>query len=91
MSDQRADMTTKIAGGIAAFAAAYAARKLIAFAWTRATGREPPVHPEDPDVGLKEALGWAMVTGVVMEAARLLATRAAAKQVHAHQGAPARD
>ena len=91
MSDQRADMTTKIAGGIAAFAAAYAARKLIAFAWTRATGTEPPVHPEDADVDLKEALGWAVVTGVVMEAARLLATRAATKQVRAHQGAPAKD
>ena len=91
MSDQRADMTTKIAGGIAAFAAAYAARKLIAFAWTRATGKEPPVHPEDLDVELKEALGWAVVTGVVMEAARLLATRAATKQVRAYQGAPAKD
>ena len=91
MSDQRADMTTKIAGGIAAFAAAYAARKLIAFAWTRATGREPPVHPEDLDVELKEALGWALVTGVVMEAARLLATRAATKRVRAYQGAPAKD
>ena len=91
MSDQRADMTTKIAGGIAAFAAAYAARKLIAFAWTRATGKEPPVHPEDVDVELKEALGWAVVTGVVMEAVRLLATRAATKQVRAYQGAPAKD
>ena len=29
MSDQRADMTTKIAGGIAAFAAAYAARMVV--------------------------------------------------------------
>ena len=91
MSDQRADMTTKIAGGIAAFAAAFAARKIIAFAWTRATGKEPPAHPEDPDVGLKEALGWAVVTGVVMEVVRLLATRAATRQVHAHQGAPAED
>jgi hypothetical protein len=44
------------------------------------------VHPEDPEVGLKEALGWAVVTGVAMEAARLLATRAAARQVRAHQG-----
>jgi Protein of unknown function (DUF4235) len=86
MSDQRADMPTRVAGGIAALAAAWAARKLIALAWTRATGKEPPVHPEDPEVGLREALGWAVVTGVAMEAARLLATRAAAKQVRAHQG-----
>jgi hypothetical protein len=79
-------MATRIAGGIAAFAAAWAARKLIALAWTRATGKEPPVHPEDLDVDLKEALGWAVVTGVAMEAARLMATRVATKQVRAHQG-----
>ena len=58
---------------------------LISLVWTRATGKEPPVHPEDLEVGLKEALGWAVVTGVAMEAARLLATRAATKQVHAYQ------
>jgi len=81
MSDQRADVATRIAGGVAAFAAAWVARKLIALAWTRATGKEPPVHPEDVDVDLKEALGWAVVTGVAMEAARLLATRAATQQV----------
>ena len=86
MSDQRSDMATRIAGGIAAFAAAWAARKLIALAWTRATGKEPPVHPEDLDVDLKEALGWAVVTGVAMEAARLVATRVATKQVRGHQG-----
>jgi hypothetical protein len=85
MSDQHADVATRIAGGVAAFAAAWAARKLISLVWTRATGKEPPVHPEDLEVGLKEALGWAVVTGVAMEAARLLATRAATKQVHAYQ------
>jgi len=85
MSDQRADKATRIAGGIAAFAAAFVARKLIAVIWSRSTGKEPPVHPEDLEVGLPEALGWAVVTGVVMEAARLLATRAATKQVRAYQ------
>ncbi len=85
MSDQRADVATRIAGGVAAFAAAWTARKLISLVWTRATGKEPPVHPEDLEVGLKEALGWAVVTGVAMEAARLLATRAATKQLHAYQ------
>lgn len=81
MSDQRGDVQTRVAGGLAALAAAFVTRKLIALVWTRATGREPPVHPEDPEVKLTEALGWAVVTGVAMEAARLLATRAAAKQV----------
>jgi len=79
------------AGGIAAFAAAYVARKIVAFVWTRTTGKEPPVHPEDPQVGIKEALGWAIVTGVVLESARLLATRAATKQLHAYQSGQPED
>ena len=85
MSDQRTDIVTRVAGMAAAFAAAFVARKLITFVWTKATGKEPPVSPEDPEVGIKEALGWAVVTGVGLEAARLLATRAATKQVRAHQ------
>jgi hypothetical protein len=85
MSDQGTDITTKVAGIAAAFAAAFVARKIISFVWTKVTGKEPPVNPEDPDVGIKEALGWAVVTGVGLEAARLLATRAAAKQVRHYQ------
>jgi hypothetical protein len=91
MSDQRTDMVTRVAGMGAAFAAAFLARKIITFAWTRVTGKEPPVSPEDPEVGIKEALGWAVVTGVGLEAARLLATRAATKQVRAYQGGHAVD
>lgn len=85
MADQRSDIATRVTGMAAAFAAAFVARKIITFAWTKITGKEPPVSPEDPDVGIREALGWAVVTGVGLEAARLLATRAAAKQVHAYQ------
>jgi hypothetical protein len=88
-SDQRTDIATKVTGMAAAFAAAFVARKIITFVWTKVTGKEPPVSPEDPEVGIKEALGWAVVTGVGMETARLLATRAAAKQVRARQAGQA--
>jgi hypothetical protein len=40
---------------------------------------------------MKEALGWAIVTGVVLESARLLATRAATKQLHAYQSGQPED
>jgi Protein of unknown function (DUF4235) len=82
MADKRADIGTRIMGGLAAMGAAFVMRKLITAAWTRATGKEPPAHPEDPQVALGEALGWAILTGVGVEAARLLATRAAAKRSH---------
>jgi hypothetical protein len=79
---KRADLATRVIGGLAAMAAAFVMRKLITAVWTRTTGKEPPTHPEDPQVALGEALGWAILTGVGVEAARLLATRAAAKRTH---------
>jgi hypothetical protein len=82
MADRKADLGTKVISAVAAMAAAFVARKVITFAWTKITGREPPTHPEDPQVALTEALGWATLTGVTVEAARLLATRAAARRTY---------
>jgi Protein of unknown function (DUF4235) len=82
MADRKVDIGTKVISAMAAMAAAFVARKVVTLAWTKATGKEPPTHPEDPQVGLGEALGWSMLTGVTVEAARLLATRAAARRTH---------
>jgi hypothetical protein len=78
----RVDLGTRIIGGVAAMIAGFIVRKVITSLWTRTTGKEPPAHPEDPQVALGEALSWAVLTGVGVEAARLLATRAAAKRAH---------
>jgi hypothetical protein len=80
--ERKVDLVTKVVSAVAAMAAAFIARKLITYAWTKATGKEPPTHPEDPQVALAEALGWSVLTGVSVEAARLLATRAAARRTH---------
>jgi hypothetical protein len=82
MADRKVDLGTKIISAVAAMAAAFIARKLITFVWTKATGKEPPTHPEDPQVALTEALSWSVLTGVSVEAARLLATRAAARRAY---------
>lgn len=81
MSDKRGDGGTKALGALAAFAAAFAARKLITIAWTKITGKEPPSDPQDPQVGIGEALSWAVVMGVAIETARLLASRAATRRL----------
>jgi hypothetical protein len=71
---------------VAAFAAAWVARKALTFGWTKITGKEPPSE-QDPDVGWAEALGWAMVIGVGIQAARMVATRAVTKKMrHAPAG-----
>ena len=82
MADNKADLSTKLISGLAAMIAAFLARKVVTYAWTQATGKEPPAHPEDPQVALSEALGWSMLTGVTVGAAKLLATRAAARRTH---------
>ena len=82
MADNKTDLGTKLISGLAAMIAAFLARKLVTFAWTKATGKQPPTHPEDPQVALSEALGWSVLTGVTVGAAKLLATRAAARRTH---------
>lgn len=89
MSDKQEDFSVRAVGGIAALIASFVARKVIGRVWTRAVGREPPTHPEDPRTGLAEALGWAIVTGMGMEAARLLAARAATKPLRSSRDSSA--
>ena len=82
MADRKADLGTKVVSAVAAMAAAFVARKVITFVWTKATGKEPPANPEDPQVTLTEALTWSVLTGVSVGAARLRATRAAARRTY---------
>jgi len=78
MADRKVDLGTKVVSAVAAMAAAFVARKVITFVWTKATGKEPPTNPEDPQVALTEALTWSVLTGVTVAAFRLLAIRAVA-------------
>lgn len=81
MSDNSDTARTRAMAAVAAVAAAWAARKVITFGWTKITGKEPPGNPEDPHVGVGEALSWAVILGVSIESARLLATRAATRKM----------
>ena len=77
MAAKSAGGSSRAVGMVASLVAGTVARKAITFGWKRVTGKEPPTDPKDPAVALKEALAWSIVVGVGMEAARLLATRAA--------------
>lgn len=83
MARKEQDLAYRVAGGLAAMAAGIAARKVITFGWKRVTGKEPPSDPDSPEVQLREALAWAVLMGVGMEVARLLAVRATAKKMTA--------
>jgi len=81
MADKKKeDFGTRIFNSLTIMAATFVARKVVTFGWTKVTGKEPPKNPEDPGVAMAEALTWSLVTGVVVAAFRVLATRAVARR-----------
>jgi len=87
MADKRGDGLSRAVGTFAAVAAAMGTRKLVTVGWKKITGKEPPSDPGDPQVGFSEALSWAILLGVTMETARLLAQRATVRRITRGGGA----
>jgi Protein of unknown function (DUF4235) len=79
----KAGAGSRAVSAVAGMAAAFLARKVLIFAWTKVTGKEPPEHPEDPQVALGEALIWGIVLGAGVHTARMLATRATGRRAAA--------
>ena len=79
-ADQKLELGTRVFNSLTTMAAGFVARKIVTFAWTRVTGKEPPTNPEDPGVALVEALTWSVLTGVTVAAFRLLAIRAVGRR-----------
>ncbi len=82
MAEKRADRASvQTVGIMAGLAAGFATRKLVTAGWKKVTGKEPPSDPRDLHVSIGEALSWAIVLGVAMETARLVAIRVTTKQL----------
>jgi len=81
MADKRGDGVSRVVGTFAALAAAMGTRKLVTVGWKKVTGKEPPSDPQDPHVHFGEALSWAILLGVTMETARVLAARFATRKL----------
>ncbi|HLU75330.1 MAG TPA: DUF4235 domain-containing protein [Nonomuraea sp.] len=80
MADDKPDIAWRIVGGLVGLVTAWAARKLLGFAWVKATGKEPPVDPDSPEVSMGEAIGYAVVMGVGMSVAQIVVNRTAKKR-----------
>jgi Protein of unknown function (DUF4235) len=89
MAGKRSDSGGRAISAVVGMAAAFGARKVIIFAWKKITGKEPPEHPEDPQVALRDALIFGIMIGAGVHTARLLATRAAARQLRGDAEPPA--
>ncbi|MGH3277224.1 MAG: DUF4235 domain-containing protein [Streptosporangiaceae bacterium] len=88
MAGKKADVGSRAVNAVAGMAAAFVARKLLTFAWTKVTGKEPPDTPEDPQVALGEALAWGVLMGAGVATARLLASRAVVRRAGVTEPAP---
>ena len=49
--------------------------KLTERTWQLATRRKPPNHPEHPDANMREALTWAVLSGVTAELVKVAVSR----------------
>jgi len=68
----------KVVGGLSAALAGKATREVVDKAYTRATGKEPPVDPTHPGLQIREAIIWAIVSGISVALVRLAVERGAA-------------
>ena len=71
-SDGRVSQMLKHAAGMAAAAGAY---KGLQFTWKKATGKEPPLGPDDQQAPLGHAIAWALVMGAAITTARMIVIR----------------
>lgn len=90
MAGKQGSSGSKAVNALVGAAAAFVARKVLSFVWTKVTGKQPPEHPEDPQVALREAVIWGLVLGAGVSTARMLATRAASgrKKAESDPGGP---
>jgi hypothetical protein len=69
----------KIYVGVFGAVTTIAAQKLLTVAWKSATGKEPP-EPTDPETPLREAVIWAVASGVGLGVTQFVVTRFAASR-----------
>jgi hypothetical protein len=63
---------------VSVLGAAAVTKKALNTSWKAATGKNPPANPADPDVDVREAVAWAVVSGALIGVARMFAARRAA-------------
>ncbi|WP_043614134.1 DUF4235 domain-containing protein [Nonomuraea candida] len=83
MAEDKPDIAWRVVGGLVGLVTAWAARKALGFAWKKATGKEPPIDTESPEVSMGEAIGYAVVMGVGMSVAQIVVNRTAKKRYDA--------
>jgi hypothetical protein len=76
----------KVLRGATVVVAVIAAEKGLRTGWQAVTGRKPPPVPEDPHTPWGRPLAWAIVSGALVGATRLVAIRVAASVYEKNAG-----
>lgn len=74
MSDSKEKLQSVMVAG-ATMLGAFVARKLIEKVWEKVTHEPPPSDPADRNISWKEALVWAVATGVLVGVTNVLISR----------------
>ena len=61
----------------ASILAAVSSAQAVNLVWRASLGRKAPASPENPEVTMREAVAWAIVSGSAAQLARIVATRRA--------------
>ncbi|QFG69753.1 DUF4235 domain-containing protein [Ornithinimicrobium pratense] len=80
------NITAKVVTTGAALLASVVAKKATDGTWSLVTGKDVPENPDDPDIDIKEAIIFAVLSGALVALARMLANREATKVLAKSQG-----
>jgi hypothetical protein len=80
MSKKKDDSSGNMMLTLAITAVPFVLRKVLATAWTKVVGKEPPTDLTDPKVTFPEAIGWAIVLAIIVETARFGIARPARRR-----------
>lgn len=71
----------KVYTGVISAAVALVAQKVLEAGWKSFTGEDATPDPTDPDTPLREAIVWALASGIGMGAAQLFTARFAERRM----------
>ncbi|HSV37188.1 MAG TPA: DUF4235 domain-containing protein [Nocardioidaceae bacterium] len=74
-----------VIGLVTTLGATAVAKKAIDATWKIGAGKKPPTDPTDPDVQAREAMLWAVLSGAIVGAAKMWATRRVSKSARNDQ------
>lgn len=74
-------VVTKVWTAVISAAVTIVAQKALSMAWKAATGDDATPDPNDPDTPLRQALGWALASGLGLGVAQLFTARFAERRL----------